>query len=146
MNNFKTAQKGLNIIKHFEGLELTAYLCPANVWTIGYGHTKTAKKGMKIDLATAETLLVNDLAEFEASIKKLVKVPLNQNQFDALVAFVYNLGSGAFSKSTLLKLINENKMQEAAEQFLRWNKAAGKVLAGLTRRREAERLLFLGKI
>ena len=146
MNNYKTSQKGINLIKHFEGLELESYLCPANVWTVGYGHTKTAKPGMKITTATAETLLVNDLTPFEEHVKKVVKVVITQNQFDALVSFVFNLGQGAFSRSTLLKLLNKGDYSGAADQFLRWNKAGGKVLAGLTRRREAERMLFLGKV
>lgn len=122
---------------------MTAYKCPAGVWTIGYGHTATAKQGMTITQAKAVELLKNDLARFEAGVNTYVKVPINQNQFDALVSFSYNVGSGALKTSTLLKKLNAKDYQGAADEFLRWNKASGKVLAGLTKRRETERALFL---
>lgn len=141
----KTSQRGVDLIKTFEGLKLTAYLCPANVWTIGYGTTRGVQKGMTITAAEAERLLRADLAVFEAGVSKAVKVPLEQHEFDALVSFAYNVGLGAFQKSTLLRLLNAGDKAGAAKQFDRWNKAGGKVLAGLTRRREAERKLFEGK-
>jgi lysozyme len=128
----------LSLIKEFEGLRLEAYLCPAKVWTIGYGHTKTAKPGMKITEGGAEALLRHDLEWVESTINKNVKVPLTQNQYDALASFIYNVGAGAFRKSTLLRLLNQGDYAGAAGQFQRWNKAGGKVLRGLTRRRQAE--------
>ena len=139
----KTNEKGLSLIKEFEGLKLRSYLCPANVWTIGVGHTKTAKPNMVITEARAKELLRSDLAEFEAGVSKLVKVPLTSDQFSALVSLAFNVGLGNVASSTLLKKLNEGDYQGAADQFPRWNKAAGKVLAGLTRRREAERVLWL---
>jgi lysozyme len=136
--------KNLSLIKKHEGLRLEAYLpTPNDVWTIGYGHTHTTKKGQKITEAQAEELLRRDIAWAEEAVNKLVVVPLTQNQFDALVSFVFNVGVGAFSKSTLLRLLNAKDYEGAANQFLRWNKQKGKVLNGLTKRREEERKLFL---
>ena len=144
----KTSQKGINLIKQFEGCQLTAYKCPAGVWTIGYGTTgkvdgKEICKGMKISKQKAEQLLKKDLEQFEKSVNNFVKVSINQNQFDALVSFAYNVGAGALKGSTLLKKLNQKDYKGAANEFLKWNKGGGKVLAGLTRRREAERKLFL---
>jgi lysozyme len=141
----KTSQAGIDLIKTFEGIKLNAYLCPANVWTIGYGTTRGVKAGQVISAAKAEELLREDVREFERGVTEAVKVPLAQHQFDALVAFTYNVGLGAFRTSTLLRLLNKGEVAAAAGQFARWNKAGGKVLAGLTRRREAERKLFEGK-
>ena len=139
----RTSQKGIDLIKKLEGCRLEAYKCPAGVWTIGYGHTKGVQNGQKITQAQAEEFLIEDLKVYEKAVESCVKVPLSQNQFDALVSFCYNCGSGALKTSTLLRLLNEGKYSEAGEQFLRWNKAGGKVLVGLTRRREEERELFL---
>lgn len=144
----KLGQAGFNLIKEFEGLYLTAYKCPAGVWTIGFGTTgkvdgKVIGKGMKITKEKAEQLLKKDVEQFEQSVDNLVKVPINQNQFDALVSFAYNVGSGALKGSTLLKKLNQENYQGAANEFLKWNKAGGKILTGLRRRREAERKLFL---
>lgn len=144
----KLGQAGFNLIKEFEGLYLTAYKCPAGVWTIGFGTTgkvdgKAIGKGMKITKEKAEQLLKKDVEQFEQSVDNLVKVPINQNQFDALVSFTYNVGSGALKGSTLLKKLNQENYQGAANEFLKWNKAGGKILTGLRRRREAERKLFL---
>ena len=134
----------VELIKESEGLRLTAYLpTPNDVWTIGYGHTKTAKPGMHITKAGAEELLKHDLAWVEEALKKHVKVPLTQNQYDALASFVYNLGASNFKRSTLLKLLNKGDYQGAADQLLRWDKQKGKVLRGLTIRRNHERNLFL---
>lgn len=138
-----TSADGLDLIKHFEGLRLDAYLCPAGVWTIGYGHTSGVKKGDKINLDTAIAYLQSDLRKFERIVTDLVKVPIQQYHFDALVSFSYNLGGGALADSTLLKRLNAGYFEEAADQFKRWNKAGGKVLDGLTKRRTAERMLFV---
>lgn len=137
-------KQGLDMIKSFEGLELTAYMpTPIDVPTIGYGHTKTAYMGMKITKRGAEELLKQDLAWVEASVNKNVKVDLTQAQYDALCSFVYNLGSTNFKRSTLLKRLNEGKYEDAANELLRWNRQGPNVLRGLSRRREAERALFM---
>lgn len=143
----KMSSKGLDLVKSFEGLYTKAYLCPANVWTIGYGHTGKVDgypitPGMTITTAKATKLLANDMAEFEKGVESVVKVKLNQNQFDALVSFSFNCGLGALKQSTLLKLLNQGKYNEASNEFLKWNKGGGRVLAGLTRRREEEKKLF----
>lgn len=135
--------KEAELIKSFEGLELEAYLCPADIWTIGYGHTGNVKEGDSITKEEAEALLDKDLQTFRNGVKRLVKVPLNENQFGALVSFAYNLGLGSLQNSTLLKMLNAGDYTGAADQFLRWNKSGGKVLTGLVRRREAERAVFL---
>jgi lysozyme len=140
----KISETGLHLIKSFEGLKLTAYLCPANVWTIGYGTTKGVKAGQAITAAKADELLAADVRQFEDAVNDAVTVNLTQGQFDALVAFAYNVGAQALRKSTLLKLLNAGDAAGAAKQFSRWNKAGGKVLTGLVRRREAERKLFEG--
>lgn len=140
----RTSQKGIDLIKKFEGCRLEAYKCPAGIWTIGYGHTKGVKDGMKISWEQAEEFLREDLKIYEQAVERCVKVPLSQNQFDALVSFCYNCGGEALRTSTLLRLLNDGNYSEAGEQFLRWNKAGGRVLAGLTRRREEEQALFLG--
>lgn len=140
----KTSTNGVNLIQQFEGLRLQAYQDSVGIWTIGYGHTGAdVKPGLKISQDQATSLLEKDLARFEAGVNKLVSVPLTQNQFDALVSFSYNLGIGSLQSSTLLKLLNAKNYQGAAEQFPRWNKAGGDVLAGLTKRRLAEQGLFL---
>lgn len=140
--------KDLNIIKEFEGLRLEAYDDGIGVFTVGYGTTRypngnKVKRGDKITLEQAEQYLRHDLSNFEDTVNSLVKVPLTQNQFDALTSLVYNIGSGAFSKSTLLKKLNAKDYKGAADQFLVWNKAGGRTLQGLTNRRTKERQLFL---
>ena len=138
-----TGIKNVELIKESEGLRLKAYLpTPNDVYTIGYGHTKTAEKGMVITLAGAEALLLHDLQWVETAIDTYVQVPLNQNQYDALASFIYNIGGTAFRKSTLLKLLNASDYDGAANQFPRWNKQKGKVLNGLTTRRQKEKTLF----
>ena len=134
---------GLDLIKSFEGLRLKAYKDAVGVWTIGYGHIKTATPGMVISGPEAEALLRGDLEEAQGAVERLVKQSLTDNEYAALVSFVFNLGSGNLSRSTLLKKLNAGDRKGAADQFLVWNKAGGKVLAGLTRRRQAERSLFL---
>tara|TARA_B100001778_G_scaffold308402_1_gene289136 strand:- start:682 stop:1107 length:426 start_codon:yes stop_codon:yes gene_type:complete len=138
----QTSKTGIDLIKHFEGCELYAYKCPAGVWTIGYGHTKGVEPGMQITDEDAHNMLVEELVEYESYINKLVTVGLNQNQFDAMVSWVYNLGSANLQASTLLKVLNAGQYGEVPAQMLRWNKAGGKVLEGLTRRRQAEADLF----
>lgn len=142
MNEYHTSAKGIELIKHFESFRADAYVCPAGVLTIGYGTTSGVKRGQKITEAQATALLGRDLMIFENAVKRLVKVPLSQNQFDALVSFAYNCGAANLASSTLLKLVNANQFQLVPAQFLRWNKGGGKVLAGLTRRRKAEAWLW----
>ena len=147
----KTSQSGISLIKGFEGKRLNAYYDGVGVWTIGFGTIKYpngvwVKKGDTCTEAQAESYLKNDLVKFENAINRLVKVPLNQNQFDALSSFTYNLGETNLSSSTLLKKLNAKDYAGTADQFPRWNKAGGKVMNGLTRRREAELILFLKKV
>ena len=137
-------QKGINLIKHFEGCELNAYKCPAGVWTIGYGHIKGVSEGMSITQEQAEQMLLDELKEYENYINELVTVNLSQNQFDALVSWVYNLGPANLKSSTLLKVLNSGDYVGVPDQIERWNKAGGKVLEGLIRRRQAESSLFCG--
>ena len=137
------SQVGIDLIKKWEGFRSKAYLCPANVWTIGYGHTKNAYKGQCISKAEAEQLLKKDLEYFERNVAKLVTVELTQGQYDALVSFTYNVGVGALAKSTLLGLVNQGKFGAAADEFGRWVYANKKKLPGLVKRREEERKLFL---
>ncbi len=140
----KISQKGIDLVKSFEGLELKAYKDSVGVVTIGYGSTGShVSMGMRITREQAEQLLKKALERFEKGVSDLVKVPLNQNQFDALVSFSFNLGLGNLKSSTLLKKLNVKDYQGAADEFPRWNRAGGKVLKGLTRRRIAERDLFL---
>jgi len=129
--------EGVKLIKSFEGMELEAYQDAVDVWTIGYGHTKTVEPGMIITEAKAEELLRQDLEEFEEAVTEAVEVSINSNQFSALVSFCFNLGAGSLFQSTLLKLLNQGDFQGAADQFPRWNKAGGQELEGLTRRRKA---------
>lgn len=145
-----TGQKGLDLIKQFEGLRLKAYDDGVGVWTIGYGTIRypngvKVKRGDTCTKEQAEQYLKTDLDSFENVINTKVKVPLTQNQFDALACFVYNVGATNFSNSTLLRKLNAKDYSGAADQLLRWNKAGGKVMNGLTRRREAERKLFLSQ-
>ena len=131
------------MIKAFEGLRVKAYKCAAGVWTIGYGHTEGVTGAMIITEATADELLARDLAKFETGVSELVKVEINQNQFDALVSFAFNCGLAGLAKSTLLKKLNDGRpVGEVQAEFLRWNKAGGKVRPGLTKRRNAEAYLF----
>jgi lysozyme len=134
---------GLDLIKSFEGLKLRAYLCPAKVWTIGFGSTgQHVTPGKVITEAQAEELLKDDLDRFEAAVTRLVTVPLHQNQYDALVSFAFNVGISALERSTLLKRVNAKLFDQAAAEFSKWNRGGGKILAGLTRRRAAEAALF----
>ena len=128
----------------FEGCELEAYQDSVGVWTIGYGHTKGVHEGMVITQEQAEQMLLDELKEYEGYVEDMVEVELTQEQFDALVVWVYNLGPTNFKNSTLLKRINEGNFEDVPYQMKRWNKAGGKVLLGLERRREAEAKMFQG--
>lgn len=142
----KISNAGLSLIKGFEGFRSKAYVCPAGVLTIGYGHTgPDVKPGMTVTEERGTELLAKDVSRFERAVDKFVKVPLTQNQYDALVSFTYNVGEGNFQSSTLLKKLNAKDYAGAAAQFNRWNRGGGKVLSGLVRRRAAERKLFEGK-
>lgn len=142
----KISQKGTAFICEFEGLEKEAYQDVVGIWTIGYGHTgPEVKKGMVITESAAVDILKKDLEKFEKDISRLVKVPLTQDQFDALMSFVYNVGAGNLQSSTLLKLLNQGNYEAVPTQMLRWNKAGGKEVAGLTRRRAAEGQLWKGQ-
>ena len=135
-------KEGLELIKFFEGCKLTSYLCPAKVWTVGYGSTGShVKPGMTITKEQAEELLRSDLRRFEDYVAANC-APATDNQFSALVSFAFNVGEGALGSSTLRRLHMAKDYEGAAQQFARWNKAGGKVLAGLTRRREAEAALY----
>ena len=144
------SKNGLDIIKEFESFRAKPYLCPSGIPTIGYGSTYYPD-GKKVTLQDKEITeekafeILEYIAnkDFGSNINKVVKVPLNQNQFDALVSFVYNIGSGNFEKSTLLKKVNQSDFIGASLEFEKWNKANGKVLNGLTKRRLAEKELFL---
>lgn len=142
------SKNGLALLKGFEGCELTAYQDSVGVWTIGYGWTqpvngKPVSKGMTISQDTADSLLCSGVVQYEKGVTGLVKVAVNQNQFDALVDFAYNLGVKALEGSTLLKKLNAGDYAGAADEFPKWSKAGGKVLNGLVKRRAAERSLFL---
>jgi lysozyme len=140
----KTSNTGIELIKKYEGCELEAYLCPAGVWTIGYGSTKGVSKGDTITQEEAEQILKNDIMhEAEVYVDNFVTAKLNQNQYDALVSFTFNLGGGALQKSTLLKKLNNGDYQGAANEFTRWVYAGGKKLNGLVKRRREEKELFL---
>ncbi|MCH7339871.1 lysozyme [Acinetobacter higginsii] len=139
---------GINLITSFEDLKLHAYDDGVGVWSIGFGTTVyptgvRVKQGDYCTLEQAKSFFQHDLKYFQKAINEAVTVPLSQNQFDALVSLAYNIGSNAFKNSTLLKYLNALAYQDAADQFLVWNKGGGKVLKGLVRRREAERKLFL---
>lgn len=143
----KVSAAGRKAIAKHEGNKLEAYLCPAGVWTIGVGHTAGAglphpKAGMKITAEESDEILSRDLVTFEKAVLKAVKVPLTQNQFDALVSLAFNIGAGAFAKSTLVRKLNAGDYKGASAQFDVWNKAGGSVMKGLVSRRASERALF----
>lgn len=139
-----TSAEGRALITRFEGEKLKAYLCPAKVWTIGVGHTgPDVKPGMTITRDESQALLSRDLTKFEAAVNTLCPVT-TQGQFDALVAFAFNIGANALKTSTLRRKHNDGDYAGAAAEFARWNKAGGKVLPGLTARRAAEAKLYRG--
>lgn len=149
MKIVKSSSAGIELIKSFEGFFSKPYLCPANVPTIGYGATyyedghKVSLKDSPIDEQRATQLLMNVLVSYEKAVDSFCRDDITQHQFDALTSFAYNVGTNALKNSTLLKLVNNNPSDpEIRTQFMRWNKAAGRVLKGLTRRRQAEADLY----
>lgn len=143
----KLSQRGIDLIKQFEGYSSKAYPDPATggaPWTIGYGTTNGVKPGMIITAEQAEKMLRDDVARFESGVSSLIAAPATQGQFDAMVSLAYNIGLGNFGKSTLLKKHNARCYTCAAVQFLVWNRANGKVMNGLTKRRAAEREVYMG--
>jgi GH24 family phage-related lysozyme (muramidase) len=144
----KTSEQGIAIIRRFEGCSLVAYQDPVGVWTIGYGWTQPVDgepiaANMQVTRAKALNLLAEHLQQYEQAVSRLVTVPLNQNQFDALVDFTYNLGGDALAGSMLLKKLNNGDINGAAGEFMQWVRAGGEILPGLVKRRKAERALFL---
>lgn len=140
---FTTSQAGIDLIKSFESCRLTAYQDSVGVWTIGYGHTSGVYAGMTITQAQADTFLRQDLATAENAVNSKVTISITQNMFDALVSLTFNIGSGKFGTSTLLKKLNQGDINGAADEFDRWIYAGEQVLAGLVRRRAAEKAMFL---
>lgn len=145
----RTSNRGRSLITLREGSRTTAYQDSVGVWTIGVGHTAAAgephpKRGMTITTAEVDEILQRDLRATETVVDRYVTVPLEQHEFDALVSLVFNVGSGAFSRSTVRRRLNAGNRRGAADAFLMWNKAGGRVVAGLTTRRRAEREQFLG--
>ena len=139
-----TSRVGLRLIKEFEGLRLGSYKCPAGVWTIGYGHTKGVKQGQVIDQSKADDYLVEDIAPIERDLNKL-GVNFRQEQFDALVSWIFNLGAGNFNNSTMKKyIVGDCTDEQITDQMVKWVNAAGKPLVGLKKRRIAEANMFLG--
>lgn len=141
----RTGSAGLNLIKRFEGFSANPYLCPANIWTIGYGHVilpYERESLTHVDEAQAERLLVQDMHAAEQAVRNLITIPLRQNQFDALVSFTFNLGSGTLQRSTLRRVINRGDEESVAGQWMRFVWAGGRKLSGLVRRREAELALY----
>ena len=140
--------KGIPLIRKYEGLKLIAYICPAGVATVGYGSTfyengSRVQMGDKITLDRADRLLFHTVSKFEAQVRNLVKSQLNENQLGALTSFAFNVGAGALQKSTLLKKVNANPNDPTIRaEFMRWNRAGGRVLNGLTRRRQEEADLY----
>ena len=139
------SKEGIALIKKFEGCELKAYRCAANVLTIGYGHTKDVTEDMEITQEEAETMLIHELMDYCNYVDMYVEVPLEQHQFDSLVSWTYNLGPTNLKSSTLLKVLNDKDYKGVPAQIKRWNKANGEVKQGLIRRREAEALMFENK-
>lgn len=136
------ADVAASLVREFEGLRLDAYLCPANIPTIGYGHTGGVQLGMQISKEKAEQLLSEDLCRFQHEVTKLVHVPVTEGQFIAILDFVFNLGVFKFSGSTLLRKINLSDFVGAAREFPRWKYSNAKVLPGLVKRRAREKELF----
>lgn len=145
MNNLTYSNNGLAMTAYFEAgniVPLTAYQDVVGIWTIGYGHTHQVHAGMICTLAQAQQWLAEDVQGSEYAVNRMVTVPVNQNQFDALVDFVFNLGSGALGGSTLFRKLNQGDYTGAAAEFPKWNHAGGRIVNGLTRRRNAEQAFF----
>ena len=141
-NNMNYSKNGLTLTESFEGVRLAAYQDVVGIWTIGYGHTKGVYAGMVCSQAQAEQWLLEDVQECVDHINQIVTVKLTQDQFNALVDFSFNLGIGALERSTLLKMVNAGDFTDASKQFLLWDKAGGKVVEGLFKRREADETMF----
>jgi len=144
----KISRTGIELIKKWEGVRLKAYRCSAGVLTIGYGHTSAAgapqvTEGMTISQQDADDILGRDLVKYEAAVQNTLTRSANQNQFDACVSLCFNIGGAAFAKSSVARRFNEGDAMGAADAFRFWNKAGGKVITGLVRRRDDERALFL---
>lgn len=139
---FNTNQACIDIIKEYEGVRLQAYIGPGGHWLIGYGHKATAFEGRTITAQKAEDILRADLNKFEAAVKRLVNVPINHNQFSALVCLSYNIGSGNFARSTLLRELNQSNYTEASDQFKVWRMVNGKINQHQVKRRAVEKALF----
>jgi lysozyme len=138
----KTSADGLALIEQFESLRLESYQDGAGIWTIGYGHTEGVGAGQCCTEEQADTWMAEDVGHAESAVNSLVKVPLSQNQFDALVSFAFNLGAGNLKSSTMLRLLNAGTYQLAGNEFPKWDKVASRDSAGLLRRRVAEQELF----
>ena len=142
-------ERGIEMVKSFEGISLKPYLCPANVWTVGYGATRSRTGGPidpdmePISETEAEALLLRDLESSQGWVSRLIKTALTENQYSALTSFTFNVGAGALQRSTLRMKLNRGEVQNAADEFPKWRIAGGRILAGLVRRRAAERALFL---
>ena len=141
-NKMKISEDGLELIKKFEGCETTAYQDSVGVWTIGFGHTKGVEEGQTCSIEDAESMLANEMDEYEGYINNMVKVDLQQHEFDALVAWVYNLGPTNLGESTMLKVLNGGQFDRVPDEMNRWTRAGGEILEGLVRRRQAESLMF----
>ena len=140
----KTSEEGKTLIKKFEGCKLEAYLDAVDVPTIAYGRTKDVKIGDICTQQQAEDWLEEELVEYEGYVNEAVKVELTQPQFDSLVSWTYNLGPSNLNRSSMLRVLNASDYDNVPAQLKRWNKAGGKVLDGLVRRREAEAEMFKG--
>lgn len=140
----KISEEGISLIKKFEGCKLRTYLDAVDVPTIAYGRTKDVKIGDICTQQQAEDWLEEELVEYEGYVEKAVTVPLEQHHFDSLVSWTYNLGPSNLTRSSMLRVLNASDYDNVPEQIMRWNKAGGRVLAGLVRRREAEAEMFKG--
>ena len=141
-NKMKISEDGLELIKKFEGCETTAYQDSVGVWTIGFGHTKGVEEGQTCSIEDAESMLADEMDEYEGYINNMVKVDLQQHEFDSLVAWVYNLGPTNLGESTMLKVLNGGQFDRVPDEMNRWTRAGGEILEGLVRRRQAESLMF----
>tara|TARA_R100000808_G_scaffold7062_1_gene20746 strand:- start:22281 stop:22724 length:444 start_codon:yes stop_codon:yes gene_type:complete len=146
----KTNDAGVDLIKHYEGLRTTSYLCPANVWTVGYGAIRffggePVPPSTTITESEADELLRRDLGHMEGMVSRLVRVPLNENQFSSLVSLVFNIGAGNFQRSQIRQRVNRRDYDGAASIFWQWRRGGGRILPGLVARRESERVLFVSR-
>ena len=141
-SKMKISEDGLELIKKFEGCETSAYQDSVGVWTIGFGHTKDVEEGQTCSIEDAESMLADEMDEYEGYINNMVKVDLQQHEFDSLVAWVYNLGPTNLGESTMLKVLNGGQFDRVPDEMNRWTRAGGEILEGLVRRRQAESLMF----